>query len=338
MLNTIILVDKLNNKYMKMLLKEANIKPIVAGFIKNSKFLRKFMPLKTGGTNSSRYCYSVWLRHLVKLNSNNIVFQPESVAELGPGDSLGIGIAALLSGVQEYIALDIQKYWNPEQNVQMLDDLLVLFVNKEPIPDEKEFPNVQPKLDDYSFPSAILSDDLLKISLSPERIAAIKKELENPDNPNNVFIKYFIPWSNPDVIRKESVDLIISQAVLEHVDELESTYHAMNQWLKNNGTMSHSIDFKSHGFTKSWNGHWTLSEWEWKIVRGGRVYAINREPFSTHLKYIKQFGFNLITKELKTLPSKIEVDQLSAAFSELSNEDISVSGMYIIAKKIQTIS
>lgn len=318
---------------MKMLIKEANIKPIVAGFIKNSEFLRKLMPLKTGGTNSSRYCNSVWLRHLVKLNSNNIIFLPESVAELGPGDSLGIGIASLLSGAKEYIALDVQKYWNPAQNVQMLDDLLVLFENREPIPGENEFPNVQPKLGNYSFPSAIISNDLLKVSLSLERIEAIKKELANPDNPDNVFIKYFIPWSNPEVVRKESVDLIISQAVLEHVDELESTYHAMNQWLKNGGIMSHSIDFKSHGFTKSWNGHWTLSEWEWKIVRGGRVYAINREPFSTHLRILNQTGFKIENTEFKKLPGKIKINQLAKTFSNLSDEDISVSGMYVIARK-----
>lgn len=278
------------------------------------------------------------MRHLVKLNSPNNVFLPKSVAELGPGDSLGIGIAALLSGVEEYIALDIQKYWNPEQNVQMLDDLLVLFRNKEPIPDEKEFPNISPRLNNYSFPSSILSDNRLKFSLSSGRINDIRKELINPDYPENMIVKYFIPWSSPDIIRENSVDLILSQAVLEHIDELENTYQAMNQWLINGGKMTHDIDFKSHGFTKSWNGHWTLSEREWKIVRGGRIYAINRKPFSTHLYYMKKFGFNVITKELKTLPSKIEVDQLSAAFSELSNEDISVSGMYIIAKKIQTIS
>ncbi|MBS4058269.1 MAG: hypothetical protein KGZ82_13195 [Bacteroidales bacterium] len=318
---------------MKMLLKEANIKPIVAGFIKNSVFLRKLMPLKTGGTNNSRYCYSVWLRHLVKINMGNKLFLPESVAELGPGDSLGIGIASLLSGAKEYIALDIQKYWNPAQNVKMLEDLLVLFKNREPIPDENEFPNVQPKLVDYSFPAAILSDDLLMTCLTPERIEAIKMELTNPDNTDNVFIKYFIPWSNPEVVRKESVELIISQAVLEHVDELEGTYRAMNQWLKTDAIMSHSIDFKSHGFTKSWNGHWTLSEWEWKIVRGGRFYAINREPFSTHLRIMNQTGFKIENTELKKLPGKIKINQLAKSFSKLSAEDITVSGMYVIALK-----
>ncbi len=318
---------------MKMLLQEANIKPIIAGMLKRNTFIRKLMPLHTGGTNSSRYCYSVWLRHLVKVNNGNVNKLPSSVAELGPGDSLGIGIAALLSGVNEYVALDIQKYWNPEQNVKMLDELLVLFLRRETIPNEKEFPDVSPKLVDYNFPSSILSGEILQISLAPERIKAIRDELLHPDQPDNVFIKYFIPWSNPNIIRVNSVDLIISQAVLEHVDELENTYKAMYKWLKAGGVTSHAIDFKSHGFTKSWNGHWTLTDWEWKFVRGGRVYAINREPFSTHLRIMNQFDFSIDTKELKMLPSKIKINQISKSFSHFTDEDISVSGMYVIAIK-----
>ena len=48
----------------------------------------------TGGTDSVRYCYSVWLRHLVLAYENGYKKIPERVAELGPGDSLGIGLSA----------------------------------------------------------------------------------------------------------------------------------------------------------------------------------------------------------------------------------------------------
>src|SRR5215467_13821096 len=52
----------------------------------------------TGGSNSARYCYSVWFRHLINLDSCGFKIKGARVAELGPGDSIGVGLAALLSG------------------------------------------------------------------------------------------------------------------------------------------------------------------------------------------------------------------------------------------------
>jgi hypothetical protein len=72
----------------------------------------------TGGTNSGRYCYSVWLRHLAHAANNGLQTCPRVVAELGPGDSLGTGIAALLSGAEQYVALDVVPHANVERNLR----------------------------------------------------------------------------------------------------------------------------------------------------------------------------------------------------------------------------
>mgnify|MGYP006309256093 CR=1 FL=1 len=50
---------------------------------------------------NARYCYSVWLRHLVLANQNTQFNIPKIVAEIGPGASLGVGLAALISGVEK---------------------------------------------------------------------------------------------------------------------------------------------------------------------------------------------------------------------------------------------
>ena len=55
----------------------------------------------TGGSISASYCYSVWLRHLVTTAGCGLNCNPRTVAELGPGDSLGVGLAALLSGAEK---------------------------------------------------------------------------------------------------------------------------------------------------------------------------------------------------------------------------------------------
>ena len=44
-----------------------------------------------GGAQSARYCYSVWLRHLIHAWKNGLPFRPNRVAELGPGFSIGVG-------------------------------------------------------------------------------------------------------------------------------------------------------------------------------------------------------------------------------------------------------
>lgn len=309
------------------------ILPIVKGSIKHIPGVKKLLPNKTGGTIESRYCYSVWLRHLLYWHKVKHCV-PETIAELGPGDSLGIGLSALLSGSKKLFALDVIKYWNPKRNLLIFEELVVLFKNKTDIPNNQEYPNIIPKLDDYSFPESILSEDVLKESLADERLDDIRKEILNIDNSNNSFISYQIPWYDNKIIHKNSIDFIFSQAVLEHVVDLGNTYEAMNKWTKSDGLISHAIDFKSHGVTKSWNGHWLFSNFEWSIVKGGKSFLINRQALSEHTKLHKVYGFKILVKSIVKMKSRLKRSQLSKKFRKLSKEDITTSSAYILSKKV----
>ena len=99
----------------------------------------------TGGTDSVRYCYSVWLRHLVKAARVGTT-EWQSVAELGPGESLGIGLAAVLSGADRYFAFDVKAHAAPERNLATFEQLVELFSRREPIPGNEELPGVWPRL------------------------------------------------------------------------------------------------------------------------------------------------------------------------------------------------
>src|SRR5688572_27073147 len=71
--------------------------------------VNRMLSVRTGeGTSSARYCYTVFLRQLVRTRQVHDFGRPvpESVAELGPGNSIGVGLAALLAGAERYSALD----------------------------------------------------------------------------------------------------------------------------------------------------------------------------------------------------------------------------------------
>lgn len=299
-----------------------------------------FASKTTGGTISPRYCYSIWMRHLCMayinniLTKDNILTKISTVAELGPGDSLGTGLAALLSGTNKYYAFDVKKYANKERNLQIFDELVSLFKRRESIPDENEFPRVKPYLDSYKFPEYILTDKILNETLKQDRIDSIRNsilELDGGDR-NSIKISYFAPWYDSEVI-EEAVDMVFSQAVLEQVLDLEQTYEMLYRWLKPGGLMSHEICFNSYKTSRFWNGHWAYSDFKWKLIKGKRASLINREPLSKHKEAIKKLGFNIIYEGRFTDIAGIQRKDLAPRFKNISDEDFITSSAFIQAKK-----
>ncbi|RJQ55002.1 MAG: methyltransferase domain-containing protein, partial [Desulfobacteraceae bacterium] len=250
---------------------------------------------KTGGTNAADYCYAVWIKHLTMLYQSGLHSMPDTLAELGPGDSLGIGLAAILSGVNHCYALDVVKYSNPDSNLRIFDQLVGFFRTHAKIRSNGGWPDFYQHLGNDLFPSHILTEDLLRTSLSEERVQRIRDGIKNPESQDErLTIKYIVPWSDAGSIVKESVDVIVSQSVMEHVTDLDSTYRCLYLWLKPGGMMSHQIDFKSHGLSKEWNGYRSYSERTWKIITGNRPYLLNRQPGSVHVELMKKNGFRIL--------------------------------------------
>ena len=312
-----------------------NIKQVIFGLATFIPGVNKYFKIGTGGTESARYCYSVWLRHLVLANSNGLNCHPKIVAELGPGDSLGIGLAALISGAEQYFAFDIVEYANVDINLEIFEELVLLFRNRTNIPGPSEFPRVKPYLESYDFPHNIFNEKLLNVSLNEDRIEKIRQSITNLSiNSSFKMIEYKVPWYDANILDIESIDLIFSQAVLEHVDELSNTYKMMKLWLKPNGYMSHQIDFKCHGTSDLWNGHWKFSGILWKMIRGNRPYLINRMPYSAHRIILEKEGLNILTEVIYSSESDITLSDLAEIFKNtISEKDLNTSGAFIQAGK-----
>jgi hypothetical protein len=292
-------------------------------------------PAGGGNSESARYCYSVWMRHLIYAVRNSGLHFPFNIlAEIGPGNSLGIGLAALLSGVEKYRAFEIENYEISRTNLEIFDELVNLFNLRSPIPGFDEFPEVKPAIENYDFPSDILTDEILSISLSRERLAKIRASIQTSQSkPANDIIRLEVPWNASTTKTNEKIDMILSQAVMEHIDDLEGTYRSMTEWLSTSGIISHQIDFRSHGLTEEWNGHWTIPSWIWWLMRGRKRFLLNRQPASRHRDLILKQGLAIRYERAVKTPSPLLSHQLTAQFSHLNSDDLNTSGLFIQASR-----
>jgi SAM-dependent methyltransferase len=281
----------------------------------------------TGGTDSARYCYSVWLRHLVLLAQHGFHINQASVGELGPGDSIGTGLVALLCGANHYVGLDVVPFSAHANLPHILGELTKLYEQREPIPDHKEFPNVRPILPCYDFPAFVIES-----RESTQLISQIQEAVKRGINGSEM-ITYHAPWFSSNTIIAESLDLIFSQSVLQYVDKLEETYRAMFTWLKPGGYASHWIGLWAHQFSPYWNGHWAYTDWQWRLVRGQREILLNRQPLTVHLHCATRVGFEVLCQEREYASGGLPVDALTKKFRAFDDEDLQTRGAMVILRK-----
>jgi SAM-dependent methyltransferase len=284
----------------------------------------------TGGTDSAEYCYCIWLRHLVLANSLGMDSFPRAVGELGPGDSIGVGMAALLSGAQRYVALDATEHADPVGSLPIFDALVELFRARTPIPGREAFPEIALDLPDNSFPVALLPEAQLQAALSDERVGWLRR-IFSGERPEPETVDYRAPWGV--VQRKDagSIDFLLSNAVMEHVADLPDAYASMARWLRPGGFASHQIDFRSHGLFRAWDGHWACPDWLWQLFIGRRPYLLNREPFATHRKLAGAAGLD--DRAAIRLNRPAETTRLAKRFRTITAEDRTTCGGYLLLQK-----
>jgi SAM-dependent methyltransferase len=280
----------------------------------------------TGGSVSGRYCYGVWLRHLVRAPS-----VPAALGELGPGDSLGVGLAALLTGCRTYVSLDVVRYANVEANLRVLDEVLELVTARARIPDHDELPGVWPRLDSYGFPHDVLPDEVIEAAVAPERVARIRRAVSEGDEE---LIRYVVPWQAEDALAGESLDAVVSQAVLEHVDDVPFTHRAVHRWLRHGGWASHTIDCRSHGWADGWGGHWSYSDLEWRLVRGKRPWMLNRYSCSQHAGAAEAAGFEITMRLPRTAAEPMPRERVAARLRPvLTDDDLRCDSLFLQVRK-----
>ena len=218
-------------------------------------------------------------------------------------------------------------------NLAVFDQLVELFQARADIPGEQEFPEVEPRLPTYRFPSHVLTAARLARALDAPRLTRLRRSVATAGSSDSA-VRHLAPWHDA-APNGRLADMVLSQAVLEHVDELAHAYRKMYDLLKPGGVMSHVIDFRCHGSARDWNGHWTYSDWTWKLVRGRRPYFLNRAPCSTHVSLLRRTGFDVTFACPRSEPSAIGEKDLASRFREgtFTPADLVTSGLFVQAVK-----
>jgi len=281
-------------------------KKLLRGFISYVPYLRLLIPKKgTGGSIDAEYCYNTYNTHKNLLNKVGCKFPVPNIGEIGPGDSLGIGLIALLDGSSNYFGLDTIQHSNKDINLKVLGDL-----------------------------NQLLAAD--NISIKESLISSLKASILNINNKDNS-IRYNAPWESSELIKENHLDLVISNAVMEHVSDLEKTYNTIYKWLKPGAYTSHIIDYKAHEFSNVWYEHWTYSDITWKILMHGRKYPINRMPHSFHKKCLLAAGFEIVFEECTFSESSTSapLSDINKTIKHLfSEDDLRIKAAVLIAKKV----
>lgn len=286
----------------------------------------------THGSDSARYCYGVWLRHLVRAHVSGLTTAPSVVAELGPGDTLGSGFMALLCGACELRALDVVSYADVERDQAMLQQLIALLRSRAAIPDEMEFPRVRPRLASYDFPRHVLDDERVEAALAPDRLEELRCAVRGGTG-TSITIRRLPSWGKSGAVAAEPVDLVFSQAVMEHVEDVAGTYASVFGWLRPGGFLSQEVDYSSHGKAVAWNGHWGYADWEWRLIVGRRPYLLNRLPHSAHLDLLRRAGFRVVLDERVHDGDGLLPCDVSPRFRGISDQDLHTRSAFFQAVK-----
>lgn len=288
----------------------------------------------TRNTIPASYYYGIWLKHLVIAWNSGYRRIPARVVEFGPGDCFGVGIAALLSGADEYYGLDVLSYSDSQTNLQIFRDMVELFQKRAPRP-TKGWPDFDQYMGKALFPDHILSEEVLEKSLQKDRLQKIELAIKKSgDSSEEIKIKYIVPWVNNEELEDDSIDFCYSHSVLEYVPNLEFLFDKIHRFLVPNGVMSHQIDLSAHNLSHVWNGHRGFSNFSWNILKGKRPYFLTRNPYSVYKRGIEKMPFEIMTNLRQERTDGLKREKVSSLWKDLSDEDLNTSGAFIQARKV----
>jgi len=250
---------------------------------------RKLGLFRHGAMDTSDYAIRVFEAHIERSGLSGQL-RGKKLLELGPGDSIATAIIAAAHGA-EAILVDAGSFVRAD--VSSYRDI----VNR-----LAEGPN--------DLPIDLGKCDSIEKLLERSRALYLTDGLQSLRR-----------------IESASVDLIFSQAVLEHVrcHEFLETMQECRRILKPGGIASHQVDLRDHLGGALNNLRFWETVWESKLFMGSGFYT-NRIRYSEMLELCREAGFTIrstSTRKWEQLPTPKH--KLDKQFSKLPDEELCVS-------------
>lgn len=213
--------------------------------------------------------------------------------ELGPGGSFGMGILAIEGGASKYTGIDDGQhdFISPEK--------VALYGKLVP--------------ESTSYPSSFFSKKGAIWSYNPDKIsfAAITQDSTYP-------------------LPADSVDVIYSCAVLEHVHNLDLCFQEMTRVLKPGGLMYHEVDLRDHIFHQQKLWFLALPHWLFSFLFSQTGAYINRSRLSMYRALAQKYHLTILNVKI---PHQYSGKNLPSYMKKYTPEDATALSFKMILQK-----
>ncbi len=129
------------------------------------------------------------------------------------------------------------------------------------------------------------------------------------------------------------VDIIISNSVLEHVKNIETTIECMSKILVDGGYMYHNIDLRDHYNFESPFLFYKYEDdvWDKYLTKEGVSYT-NRLRYDDYIDLFKKYSFEVISEDI--VRQDLSSVKLSSHFACKQKTDLEVCKLSILLRKL----
>ncbi len=240
-------------------------------------------------------------RNMLERCGPDIDFKGKTVLEVGPGNSLGIGLLFLAHGARKVYLIDRFKhlFWD-DRDIAYHQEIIM-------------------KIEESSLPFA--SSAAEAVSFDRGTIVC------NPDK-----LEYRFSDSATLPLEASSVDCVFSNAVLEHVHRIKDAIQEFARVTRKGGIGIHEVDLRDHFFQQTPLRLLQYPDWLWNLMAWNRPGYTNRLRFSDYMKHFDDEGFK-IGKEIILKKYVEKIQGVSGRFQKYPPDELAILAFGVVLRR-----